>query len=143
MGSIMLATNAGGDARVLHIAALRRAESSGSDLTVVHVIGGVDYHAQPDRLREAIRSETRWLIHTMLGLAADRSGVDPVNVTIHIREGDVAEELIEFASSARPDVLLVGVPRARDHSEFTIGSFADLIALLNQADLTVEQIETA
>ena len=143
MGSVMLATNAGGNARVLHIAALRRAESSGSDLAVVHVIGGAEYNGQPDQLREAIRSETRWLIHTMLGLAADRSGIEPVDAAVHIREGDVAEELIEFASLTRPDVVLVGVSRARDHSEFTAESFADLIAQLNQADRAVEQIETA
>ena len=79
----------------------------------------------------------------MLGLAADRSGVGSVSVTIHILEGDVAEELIELATSTRPDVVLVGVPRARDHSEFSTESFADLIAQLNQADLTTEQIETA
>ena len=143
MGSIMLATSAGGDARVLHIDALRRAEASGSNLTVVHVIGGADYHAQPDQLREAIRSETHWLIHTLLGIAADRAGIEPVSVTIHILEGDVAEELIEFATSTRPDVVLVGAPRASGHSEFSTESFADLIAQLNQADLATEQIETA
>ena len=142
MRRIMLATNAGADARVLHVAALRRADASSSDLAVVHVIDGGDYQAQPDQLQDAIRSETEWLLHTMMGLAADRSGVEPVSFTIHVRDGDVADELLDFASATQPDAVLLGVPRDSDRSHFAESEFEELLGRFEHADISVERIET-
>ena len=141
MGRIMLATNAGTDARVLHVAALRRAEERDADLTVVHVIGGPDYDAQPEQMQEAIKSETEWLIHTMLGLAAHRSKVS-APVAIHVRDGDVADILVEFAKTTRPEFVMLGVPRTNDKSEFTAETFTELLARFAEASITVEQITT-
>ena len=142
MGRVLLATNAGADARVLPVAALRRAEEAGLDLAIVHVLSGEDYAAQADQMKSAIKSETEWLIHTMLALAEERSGVGSVEVSVHLREGDVADELVEFAASTSPTVVLVGVPRASDHSEFTDVQFAEMLDRLSRSDIAVEQVKT-
>ena len=143
MSRIMLATNAGTDSRILHVVALRRAEEQGADLAVVHVIGGADFDAQPDQMQEAIKSETEWLIHTMLGLAADRSGVTSPEVAIHVLDGDVADVLVEFARTVQPELVMIGLPRTKDHSEFTTESFAELLGWFEEASIAVEQVQTA
>ncbi len=110
MGRIMVATNAGAGARVLHVAAIRHASSSGSALSVVHVVSGDDYEAQPAGLRDAIRSELEWLLHTLFSLAQQQSGADSIDVSVHVRDGDVSDELVEFATSTRPDLVMLGMP---------------------------------
>jgi nucleotide-binding universal stress UspA family protein len=142
MARIALATSAGAEARILHVAALRRADETGADLSVVHVISGSDYEAQPEELQDAIRDETEWLIRTMLHLAADRAGVDASNITIHVRTGDVTAELVDFARSTRPDSVMVGIPRKNDHSEFTAASFRELLGQFQASSIKVEKIDT-
>ena len=142
MKRVMLATSAGADSRILHVAALRRADEAGASLSVVHVLDGLEYEAQPEELKDAIRSETEWLISTMLHLASDRSGVDRVETTIHVREGGVTASLVEFATTTRPDLVMVGVPRSADYSTFTESEFAELVTELERTGTSVEKVTT-
>ena len=143
MARIMLATSAGADARVVHAAGLRKAEETDSELAVVHVVTGAEYEAQPERLKDAIRSETEWLIRTMLHLAADRAGINPSNVTVLVRAGDLTNELLEHARSIRPDTVMLGTPREKDHSEFSESSFKALVRELESSSIRVERVDTA
>ena len=89
------------------------------------------------------RARPKWLLHTMIALAVERSGVDPVNVTIHVRDGNVPDALIEFASNTRPDSVLIGAPRGSAHNVFTPESFTELLGRFEQAGISVEQVETS
>lgn len=140
MSRLLLATNAGTDTRILHTAALRRADSIGSGLSVVHVLTGADYLAQPEELQKAVQAETEWLLHTMMALAADRAGVGDVDVTIHLREGDVGEQIVEFASSTRPNAVLLGEATQPTAGDLAGAAYEELIGRLERTGVRVERI---
>jgi len=55
----------------------------------------------------------------------------------------VADVLVEFARTVRPELVMIGVPRTKDHSEFTTESFAELLGWFEEASIAVEQVQTA
>ena len=140
MDLVMLATSARGDARLLHSAARRRAEEEASGLLVVHVLAGADYQRQPPQLRRAIRDEMTWLLHAMLVPAEGAPGSPIGRVTVDIREGDIADELIEAAKSGRPDLIILGDPGPEHENGLTTDAYSRLLRYFARNSIPVERV---
>ena len=142
MDLVMVATSARGDTRLLHATARRRAEEEGSGLVVVHVVGGMEYDRQPSQLRRAIRDEMKWLLHAMLVPATGVSGSSIGRMTVDVREGDIVEQLIDAVQSARPDLVVLGVPQPHVAGALGEGEYSRLVAYLEDNSISVERVAT-
>lgn len=142
MSRIVCATNAGEDSRAVHIAAFRRAVQSDCALTFLHVLGGVDFFEQPDRMQSAIVTEMEWLLHALVRVARDRSGAADVESDIVVRTGVPAETILAYVRETGPETLLVGVPREGDTSVFHDTGFDDFVASAEALGVRVEQVST-
>jgi hypothetical protein len=142
MTGIACGTNAGEDSRALHIAAFEKAATTGSLLTFVHVIGGSDFFEQPERMKEAIRTEMDWLLHALVAVARDRSGAAEVESDVVLRTGDPRIELLAYLDEHDVATLMVGVPRHGDASIFSGRGFEDFVADAEAMGSVVELVET-
>jgi nucleotide-binding universal stress UspA family protein len=143
MSRILCATNAGEDSRAVHIAAFRKAAESGSPLTFLHVIGGEDFYAQPERMREAIRLEMEWLLYAMVRVARDRAGAADVVSEVVIQTGDPRVEIIAYVKDSESSMLVIGVPREGQISLFHESSIEDFVAEIEALGVQVELVATA
>lgn len=142
MTGIVCATNAGEDSRALHIAAFERAATTGTSLTFLHVIGGPDFFEQPERMKEAIRTEMDWLLHALVGVAQERSGALEVESTVVLRTGDPRTELLAYLNEHDSSALVVGIPRAGDASIFSGSGFEEFVADAEGMGVSVELVAT-
>lgn len=122
MSRIVCATHAGEESRALHIAAFRRAAEAGSSLTFLHVLGGLDFDEQPNRMQDAIQTEMEWLLHVLVRVARDRSEVTDVETHVVVRTGDTRPEILAYVREVAPELLLLGVPRGGDGFDDFVGS---------------------
>ncbi len=111
MKTVMVATGARIDSRLLHAVSLWRAIEHDAELRVVHVLNGRTYEEASPAFKHAIKDETRLLIRTMVGLAAKDTETGDIPVTVEMREGDVGEELIDSARKAQPVLVVIGTQR--------------------------------
>ena len=142
MDLVMLATSARADSRLLHSTARRRAEEEGCGLVVVHVLDGPDYERQPPQLRRAIRDEMTWLLHAMLVPAGGTRGSSIGRVTVDVREGEVAEQLIEATRSSRPDLVVLGAPRPQVPDALAADAYSRFLDYLDAGSIPFEQVAT-
>jgi nucleotide-binding universal stress UspA family protein len=142
MSVIVCATNAGEDSRAVHTAAFRRAAEAGTPVVFFHVIGGAAYTEQPERMREAIRKEMKWLLNALVAVARDRSGADDVEASTVLRTGDPRVEILAYLTEADAGSLLIGVPREGDTSIFSGHSFDEFVTEAEAFDVHVELVAT-
>ena len=142
MSGILCATNAGEDSRAVHIAAFRKAAGQDSRLTFLHVVGGEDFYAQPERMREAIRLEMEWLLYAMVRVARDRTDATDVVSSVVVQTGDPRVEIAAYVRENTPDVLVIGVPREGDISMFHDHSVDEFVAEVEGLGVQVELVST-
>lgn len=142
MSGILCATNAGEDSRAVHIAAFRKAAAQDSRLTFLHVVGGEDFYAQPERMREAIRLEMEWLLYAMVRVARDRADAADVVSGVVVQTGDPRVEIVAYVRENPPDVLVVGVPREGEISLFHDHNVEEFIAEVEALGALVEFVAT-
>jgi len=143
VSSLVCATNAGEDSRAVHIAAFQRADEAGIPVAFFHVIGGSDYAEQPERMREAIREEMNWLLHALVAVARERSGVAEVEASVVLRTGDPRIEILAYLTEADAGGLLIGVPRDGDTSIFSGHSFDEFVTEVEALNVRVELVSTS
>ncbi len=142
MSRIVCATNAGEDSRAVHMAAFRRAAEGSSQLSFLHVLGGDDFNEQPERMREAVRTEMEWLLHALVRVAKDRGEAADVTSDVVLRTGDPRVEILAYLREAGATMLLLGVPREGDDSIFHESSFEQFVSEVEGLGVTVELVTT-
>jgi len=138
---ILCATNAGEDSRAVHTVAFRDAAEQGSELTFLHVIGGDDFYAQPERMREAIRLEMEWLLYAMVRVARDRAGAADIESDVVVRTGDPRAEILAYVRELEPSLLILGAPREGQISLFHEASIEEFVTEVEALGVQVELVE--
>lgn len=139
MKTVMVATGARIDSRLLHAVSLWRAIEHDAELRVVHVLNGREYEEASPAFQRAIKDETRLLIRTMVGLAAKDTEAGDIPVTMEMREGDVAEELIASARENAPLLVVIGAHSAT--GEMRSESYDRFLVYLEKESIPVESVE--
>ncbi len=142
MTGILCSTNAGEDSRAVHMAAFASAVERNTELTFLHVVGGDDFYAQPERMREAIRAEMEWLLYAMVRVARDRIDAADVASDVVIQTGDPRVEILAYVRDMEPELLVIGAPREGQISLFHESSIDDFIAEVEALGVQVELVET-
>lgn len=139
MRTVLVATGARIDSRLLHAVSLWRAIEHDAELRVVHVLNGREYEESSPAFRRAIKDETRLLIRTMVGLAAKDTEAGDIPVTMEMREGDVAEELISSVRENTPLLVVIGAHSAagETHPE----SYDRFLEYLEKESIPMESVE--
>lgn len=124
------------------MAAFASAVERNTELTFLHVVGGDDFYAQPERMREAIRAEMEWLLYAMVRVARDRIDAADVASDVVIQTGDPRVEILAYVRDMEPELLVIGAPREGQISLFHESSIDDFIAEVEALGVQVELVET-
>lgn len=139
MRTVLVATGARIDSRLVHAVSLWRALEHDAELRVVHVLNGRSYEEASPAFKRAIKDETRLLIRTMVGLAAKENETADIPVTMDMREGEVAEELIAAARETEPVLVVIG--GHREAGGMTSDSYHRFLEFLEAESIPVESVE--
>lgn len=139
MRTVLVATGARIDSRLVHAVSLWRAIEHDAELRVVHVLSGRTYEEASPSFKLAIKDETRLLIRTMVGLAAKENETGDIPVTMDMREGEVAEELIAAVRETRPVLVVIG--NQREAGGMTSDSYRRFLNFLKAESIPVESVE--
>lgn len=135
----MVATGARIDSRLLHAVALWRAIEHDAELRVVHVLNGREYEEAAPAFKRAIKDETRLLIRTMVGLAAKDTEAGDIPVTMEMREGEVADELIASTREHKPLLVVIGTHSVA--GEMRSEAYERFLEFLEAESIPMESVE--
>jgi nucleotide-binding universal stress UspA family protein len=120
MSNIVCATRAGEGSRAVQMAAIDHARGPDKRLTFLYIIDATSLGEVDDMIAAALREEMMWMGKTLLRIAERRAAEAKLTVSLVIREGAVRDEICQFVTEARAELLLLGAPR-----ESTANIFGD------------------
>lgn len=130
MSNVVCATRAGEGSRAVQLAAIDYAAQPGKELTFLYVIDLSSLGEVDDIIREALRQELIWMGKSLLRIAEKRAAEAGLPAKLVIREGGVRDEICDFVTETRAELLLLGAPRGTSTNVFgddEIESFAGSI----------------
>jgi nucleotide-binding universal stress UspA family protein len=111
MSNIVCATRAGEGSRAVQMAAIDHARGPDKQLTFLYIIDVTSLGEVDDMIAAALREEMMWMGKTLLRIAERRAADANLTVSLVIREGAVRDEICQFVTEARAELLLLGAPR--------------------------------
>ncbi len=109
--SIVCATRGGEGSRAVQEAAIERATSTKRPLLFLYVVAMDDEETYDEPLHSAVIAELSWMGQALLHIAQERALEAGINASVHIRTGDLREEIVRFLEESNATLLLLGAPR--------------------------------
>lgn len=140
MSGIVCATRGGEGSRAVQKAAIQRAKAEQRALFFLYVADpdSLDDDVDPG-LKAAVLSELTWMGETLLRMAQRRADSEFLPSEIHIRQGDVRQEICRYLLEHDITLLMLGAPRGTTANVFgddAIEQFAQSIQ--EQTNVPVE-----
>lgn len=119
MSGIVCATRGGEGSRAVQKAAIQRAKAEQRPLFFLYVADpdSLDDDVDPG-LKTAVLSELTWMGETLLRMAQRRADSEFLPSEIHIRQGEVRQEICRYLLEHDITLLMLGAPRGTTANVF-------------------------
>ncbi len=140
MSGIVCATRGGEGSRAVQKAAIQRAKAEQRPLIFLYIADpdSLDEDVDPG-LQKALLAELTWMGETLLRMAQRRADSEFLPSEVHIRQGDVRQEICRYLVEHDISLLMLGAPRGTTANVFgddAIEQFAQSIQ--EQTNVPVE-----
>lgn len=98
--------------------AIELARERESKLTFLSVVDAKSLLARSTKLEESARGELRWVVDVLLRIAVQHAAREQVEATQELREGPVADTIMDFVHEMDADLLILGAPRGTTANVF-------------------------